>query len=195
MCKDQRSKIASKIQQLNKVHRVSYFHHSRREEFKIIFILLCYSYTDIYIDISRLEIYAVAKRLTPEKHDSRAMRQRRYGKTALFLSIIHGYLSRTILFIRESVDGFYHLPCATNCCWYDCSDDYEDAHDWSRIASYLVIVTSREVTIAAALNFKISALRFVNVTEEVTNAIEENSIPKNPKDVIKFGVTLIKRKI
>lgn len=30
------------------------------------------------------------KRLTPEKHDSRAMRQRRYGKTALFLSIIHG---------------------------------------------------------------------------------------------------------
>lgn len=111
------------------------------------------------------------------------------AKRPYFYPLFMDYLSMTILFIRESVDGFYHLLCATNCCWYDCSDDYEDAHDQSRIASYLVIVTSGEMTIAAALNFKISALRFVNVTEE------ENSIPKNPKDVIKFGVTLFKRKI
>ena len=102
------------------------------------------------------------------------------AKRPYFYPLFMDYLSMTILFIRESVDGFYHLLCATNCFWYDCFDDYEDAHDWSRIASYLV---------------KISALRFVNVTEEVTNAIEENSIPKNPKDVIKFGVTLFKRKI
>lgn len=130
------------------------------------------------------------KSMIHEQWDNGVMAKRPY-----FYPLFMDYLSMTILFIRESVDGFYHLLCATNCCWYDCFDDYEDAHDWSRIASYLVIVTSREVSIAAALNFKISALRFVNVTEEVTNAIEENSIPKNPKDVIKFGVTLFKRKI
>ena len=82
------------------------------------------------------------------------------AKRPYFYPLFMDYLSMTILFIRESVDGFYHLLCATNCCWYDCFDDYEDAHDWSRIASYLVIVTSREVTIAAALNFKISAPAF-----------------------------------
>lgn len=51
------------------------------------------------------------------------------AKRPYFYPLFMDYLSMTILFIRESVDGFYHLLCATNCCWYDCSDDYEDAHD------------------------------------------------------------------
>jgi len=39
------------------------------------------------------------------------------------------------------------------------------------------------------------ASRFVNVTEEEINIIKENSVPKNTKDVTKFGVTLFKGKI
>ena len=40
-----------------------------------------------------------------------------------------------------------------------------------------------------ALNFKMAASLFDNVTEEVINAIAENSIPRSAKDAIKFGVT------
>ena len=48
---------------------------------------------------------------------------------------------------------------------------------------------------AGALNFKMADSRFVNVTEEGINAIEENTILKSSKDVFKFGVTLfMKRK-
>lgn len=51
------------------------------------------------------------------------------------------------------------------------------------------------VITAAAITFKMVASRFVSVTEEVTYSIEENAISKNAKDVIKFGVTILKRKI
>ena len=39
-----------------------------------------------------------------------------------------------------------------------------------------------------------AALRFVNVTKEVMNMIEENSFPKSAKDAIKFGMTLLKER-
>ena len=48
---------------------------------------------------------------------------------------------------------------------------------------------------AAAINFKMAASRFVSVTEEVTYSIEGNAISKNAKDVIEFGVSILKRKI
>ena len=44
----------------------------------------------------------------------------------------------------------------------------------SRIASYLAIITSCEVSIAGALNFKMAASRFVNLSDEVINATGEN---------------------
>ena len=43
-------------------------------------------------------------------------------------------------------------------------------------------------------NFKMAALRFVNVTKKVMDMIEENSIPKRAKDAIKFGITLSKER-
>lgn len=42
--------------------------------------------------------------------------------------------------------------------------------------------------------FRMAALRFVNVTEEVMNTFEENSIPKSAKDATKFGITLLKER-
>ena len=48
--------------------------------------------------------------------------------------------------------------------------------DWSRIVSYLAIIT-----------LKMSALRFVNVTEKVIKAIEDISIWQSTKDVITSG--------
>ena len=39
-----------------------------------------------------------------------------------------------------------------------------------------------------------AALHFVNVTKEVMDMIEENSIPKRAKDATKFGITLSKER-
>ena len=44
--------------------------------------------------------------------------------------------------------------------------------DWSKIALYLAIITHREVIIAGAQNFKIAALHFVNVRQELMTTIE-----------------------
>ena len=67
--------------------------------------------------------------------------------------------------------------------------------DWSRIASYLAIITTGEVSIKGALNFKLQAFScFVNVTQEVINKMEGSTILKSTKDATKFGVTLFKRK-
>ena len=40
---------------------------------------------------------------------------------------------------------------------------------------------------AGALNFKMAASHFVNVTKKVLNAIEENPTAKCTKDATKFG--------
>ena len=65
--------------------------------------------------------------------------------------------------------------------------------DRSRFASYLAVITSYEVIIAGVLNFKVSASRFVNVSAEVVNVLEENTIAKNTKFAIEFDETLFKR--
>ena len=39
------------------------------------------------------------------------------------------------------------------------------------MVSYLAIITSCEVIVAGGLNFKVAALRFVTVSEEMINAI------------------------
>ena len=44
-----------------------------------------------------------------------------------------------------------------------------------------------EVIIAGSLNFKLAASRFVNVTQEVINVIEENRILKSIKDAKKLA--------
>ena len=51
------------------------------------------------------------------------------------------------------------------------------------------------MSIAGALNFKMAASRFVNLSDEVINAIGENSIAKGSKDATEFGKTPLKRKI
>ena len=65
--------------------------------------------------------------------------------------------------------------------------------DRSRFASYLAVITSYEVIIAGVLNFKVFASRFVNVSAEVVNVLEENTIAKNTKFAIEFDETLFKR--
>ena len=49
------------------------------------------------------------------------------------------------------------------------------------------IITSREVIMAGALNLKMAASHFFNVTQKVLNAIEENPTAKGTKDATKFG--------
>ena len=51
------------------------------------------------------------------------------------------------------------------------------------------------MNIAGGQIFKISALRFVNVSEEEINLMKENAIPRNIKHATKFGMTLFKGKI
>ena len=65
--------------------------------------------------------------------------------------------------------------------------------DRSRFASYLAVITSYDVIIAGVLNCKVSASRFVNVSAEVVNVLEENTIAKNTKFAIEFDGTLFKR--
>ena len=49
--------------------------------------------------------------------------------------------------------------------------------------------------IAGALIFKMAAQRFVDVSEEEVNRMEENAIPEGTKDAAKSGVTLFEGKI
>ena len=65
--------------------------------------------------------------------------------------------------------------------------------DRSRFASYLAVITSYEVIIAGVLNCKVAASRFVNVSAEVVNVLEENIIAKGTKFAIEFDGTLFKR--
>ena len=67
--------------------------------------------------------------------------------------------------------------------------------DWSRIASYLAIIISHGVILAGVLNSKMAVPRFFNVSEEVINAKEENSIWKSTKDVTEFDGTLFKSRM
>ena len=48
--------------------------------------------------------------------------------------------------------------------------------DWSRIASYLAIITLYKVIIVGAINFKMAASSLVCMTEEVMNMIKEIQI-------------------
>ena len=48
--------------------------------------------------------------------------------------------------------------------------------------------------IAGGPIFKITASRFVNVSEEKINLMKENSIPRNTKHATKFGMTHFKGK-
>ena len=49
--------------------------------------------------------------------------------------------------------------------------------------------------IAGGQIFKITAPRFVNVSEEEINLMKENAIPRNTKRATKFGMTLLKGKM
>ena len=49
--------------------------------------------------------------------------------------------------------------------------------------------------IAGGQIFKIAASRFVNVSEEEINLMNENAIPRNTNHATKFGVTLFKGKM
>ena len=65
--------------------------------------------------------------------------------------------------------------------------------DRSRFASYLAVITSYDVIIAGVLNCKVAALRFVNVSAEVVNVVEENAVAKSTKYALEFDRTLFKR--
>ena len=43
--------------------------------------------------------------------------------------------------------------------------------------------------------FKVTASRFVNVSDEETNLMKENNIPRNTKHATKFGMTLFRGKM
>ena len=49
--------------------------------------------------------------------------------------------------------------------------------------------------IAGEQIFKIGASRFVNVSEEEINLMNQNAIPRNTKHTTKFGMTLFKGKM
>ena len=57
------------------------------------------------------------------------------------------------------------------------------------------IITSAEVIIAGRQIFKITASRFVNVSEEEINLMKENAIPRDTKHATKFEMTHLKGKM
>ena len=67
--------------------------------------------------------------------------------------------------------------------------------DWSRIASYFAIITLLKATIARAPNLRITASRYVNVSEEVINVIQENLIAKSTKNAKRLTEHFFKRTI
>ena len=67
--------------------------------------------------------------------------------------------------------------------------------DWSRIASYFATITLLKATIARAPNLRITASRYVNVSEEVINVIQENLIGKSTKNAKRLTEHFFKRTI
>ena len=65
--------------------------------------------------------------------------------------------------------------------------------DWLRIASYFAIITLLKATIARASNLRITASRYVNVSEEVINVIQENLIAKSTKNAKRLTEHFFKR--
>ena len=63
------------------------------------------------------------------------------------------------------------------------------------MASYSAIITSAKAIIAGEQIFKIAASRFVNVSDEESNLMKENAIPRNTKHTTKFGMILFKGKM
>ena len=63
------------------------------------------------------------------------------------------------------------------------------------MASNSAIITSAGVTIAGGQIFKITVSRFVDVSEEEINSMNENAIPRNTKHATKFGMTHFKGKM
>ena len=63
------------------------------------------------------------------------------------------------------------------------------------MASYSAIISSAEAIIAVGQIFKIAASRFVSVSKEEINLMNESAIPRNTKHVTKFGMTLFKGKM
>ena len=63
------------------------------------------------------------------------------------------------------------------------------------MVSYSAIITSAEVIIAGGQIFKITASRFVNMSEEEINLMKENAIPGNTKHITKFEMTHFKGKM
>ena len=63
------------------------------------------------------------------------------------------------------------------------------------MASYSAIITSAEVIIAGGQILKITASRFVNVSQEEINLMKENAIPRNTNHARKFGMTHFKGKM
>ena len=49
--------------------------------------------------------------------------------------------------------------------------------------------------VVGALIFKMTASRFVHVSDDEINILKENAIPKNSQDAAKIGVTPFKGKI
>ena len=64
--------------------------------------------------------------------------------------------------------------------------------DRSRFASYLAVITSYEVIIAGVLNCKVAASRFVNVSAEVVNVLEEVTIEFDGKLFKREKLTMIR---
>ena len=63
------------------------------------------------------------------------------------------------------------------------------------MTSYSAIITSAEVIIAGGQIVKMTASRFVDVSEAEINLMKENAIPRNTKHATKFGMTLFKGKM
>ena len=63
------------------------------------------------------------------------------------------------------------------------------------LAENSVIFRYNQVIIAGGQIFKITASRFVNVSEEYINLMKENAIPRNTKHATKFGMTHFKGKM
>ena len=61
-----------------------------------------------------------------------------------------------------------------------------------RIASHLAVIALCKVITTGALNFKMAALHFFNIPQDVIIVTGENTSLKSTKDAKKFGVTLFK---
>ena len=76
------------------------------------------------------------------------------------------------------------------CLLYNCSSDYRDVCTLIGWGLHCILQYSPPGDYSRSTNFKMAALRFVNVTQEVINMIEEDTILKSTQGANKFGVTL-----